>query len=202
MEEERYQKELFEFDDRPKRPLSKLSGILPKPDFEGKIAITLTLEKIVFVSIGIVMVMIIVFALGVESGKRRQAVSQPVIKQQPQVKTLQATAGPKSFLNTAPAAQDPKQVTAAKAAASPVRIEGAPDSTRPYSIVAATFAKKETAQSTAAFLKKEGLNAFVAYSQPYYRVCVGAYAQMQGPDVQRDMTRVKRFYKDAFVRLR
>ena len=216
MEEDKYQKELFkEFSEKPGKPLSRLAGILPRPDFEGKIAITLTLEKIVFISIGIIMAMIVVFALGVENGRRRSAarispagrpqaaqVAMPAQRdmQQSQVKTGSAlrpaaamtpvTQGPsqKGFLNTS-AVATPKP-------------DPATDISRPYTILAATFSKKETAQATAAFLKKEGLNPFVTYSEPYYRVCVGAYADMQGPQVQRDLVKVKRIYKDAFVRPR
>jgi hypothetical protein len=214
MDEERYQKELFEFE-KPNKPLSKLAGILPKPDFEGKIAVTLTLERMVFISIGIIMAMIAVFALGVESGRcrlaakasyavRPQAVpaAGPAQKarQQPQIKT-----GPilRSPAGAAPAAQGPSQKgflnTSAVAAA---RTDTPADPSRPYTILAATFIKKDAAQAAAAFLKKEGLSSFVTYTDPYYRVCVGAYAEMQGPQVQRDLVTVKRTYKDAFVRPR
>ena len=57
MEEEEYQKELFEFE-QPKKSFSRFADMLPKADFEGRVAITVSLEKIVFVSIGIVMVMV------------------------------------------------------------------------------------------------------------------------------------------------
>jgi hypothetical protein len=207
MEEERNQKELFEFEE-PKKPFSKLTKMLPKPDFEGRVAITLTLEKMVFISIGIVMLMVIVFALGVENGKsrklpaRREPVQQKAAAQAQKISQPRRPVAPiaamqpsavtqKGFLNTAPV------VPGAKTAA-----QKAPEAPKPYTIVAATFSKKETAQATAAFLNKEGFSAFITYSDPYYRVCVGAYADMYGTQVQRDLVKVKRIYKDAFVRLR
>ena len=40
MEEEKNQKNLFEFEE-PKKPFSKFTNMLPKRDFEGKIALSL-----------------------------------------------------------------------------------------------------------------------------------------------------------------
>ena len=56
MDEEKYQKELFEFDRKPRRFFSKLSDLFPKADFERNVVLTLTLDRAVFISIGIIMV--------------------------------------------------------------------------------------------------------------------------------------------------
>jgi hypothetical protein len=173
MEEEKDQKNLFEFEE-PKKPFSKLASMLPKRDFEGKVALSLTPEKIVFIFIGIVMVMVTVFALGVESGRSR--------KTAPKAGPPQSNSGAAPIVTARPVAA----VAAAK----------------PYTIVAAAFSKKETAQAAVAFLAKEGLGASVVFSDPYYRVCVGSYSDMYGTQVQRDLAKVKRIYKDAFVRVR
>lgn len=197
MEEEKYQKELFQFEE-PKKPFSKLTDMLPKRDFEGKVALSLTLEKMVFISIGIVMAMVVVFALGVESGKSRAAAAKQrpaqsasgTAKAIPPIAATQAMVpAQKGFFNTAPAAPQARPLQPDSAAAA-----------KPYTIVAATFSKKDTAQASAAFLAKEGFNASVVYNDPYYRVCVGSYADMSGTQVQRDLAKVKRIYKDAFVR--
>lgn len=96
MEEEKYQKELFEFE-KPKRSFPGLRKIFPRPDFEGRISITFGLERLIFISIGIIMLLVIVFALGVERGK---AASGALPRPQPaQVKTekVAAPAVPQDF---------------------------------------------------------------------------------------------------------
>ena len=65
MENDKLQKELFEFE-APKKVLRPIFGqFFQKTDF----GITLTVEKLVFISIGIIMLMVIFFAIGVEKGK-------------------------------------------------------------------------------------------------------------------------------------
>jgi len=184
MEEEQNQKELFKFEE-PKKPFAKLTSMLPKRDFEGKVVMPLTLEKIIFISIGIVMAMVLVFALGVERGKARPLGASSGAETK--ARALQLGSGvpaQNSFLNTAPA------VSVAQVKA------------KSYTIAAAAFSKKETALAAAAFLTKNGHNAFVVYSAPYYRVCVGTYPDMYSVQVQRDLAKVKRIYKDAFIKVR
>ncbi|MCX5686874.1 MAG: SPOR domain-containing protein [Candidatus Omnitrophica bacterium] len=89
MEEGKSQKELFEFE-KPKRSFPKLSNFLPKADFERNILITLSLEKIMFVSIGLILAMVVVYALGIEVGKARRSASQ--IVQRVSVKKVTAAA--------------------------------------------------------------------------------------------------------------
>ena len=193
MEEEKNQKNLFEFEE-PKKPFSKFTNMLPKRDFEGKIALSLTFDRIIFVFIGIVMVMVLVFALGVENGKSRKT-----------AKTLQSAratppiaAAPKAGPKAGPQQFDPGPAAKPR----PLQPDSGSLPAKPYTIVAATFSKKETAQAAAAFLIKEGCAASVAYGDPYYRVCVGAYADTYSTQVQRDLAKVKRIYKDAFIRAR
>jgi hypothetical protein len=188
MEEEKYQKELFEFEE-PKKPFSKLTNLLPKRDFEGRVALSLTLEKIVFIFIGIVMAMVLVFALGVENGKSRGD----------RVKIVNV---PQTAPKAGPKAGPQQSDSGAAAKPRPLQSDSGVVAAKPYTIVAATFSKKETAQAAAAFLTKEGFSASVVLSDPYYRVCVGSYADMYGTQVQKDLAKVKRIYKDAFVRVR
>jgi len=204
MEEEKHQKELFEFE-QPKRSFSRLADMLPKADLEGRVAITISLEKMVFISIGIMMALVIVYALGVESGKSRsdapdvQAAKPLSLPQAQQNRT--ATIAAKNILNTAPI------VPAVKSAA-PVRqifqdqtktaVIG--KASKPFTILAGTFTKRDNAETARAILARQGLNAAVTYSQFYYRVCVGAYAN--GAEAQRDLDRVKGIYKDAMIKPR
>ena len=213
MEEEKYQKDLFEFEE-PKRSFSKLTNILPKADLEGRMVMTFTMEKMVFVSIGIVMAMVVVFALGVENGKARSRSGAPAARKTAALKApvLQAKAvrpvtvpaavqsraagiGQKSILNTSP-------VGAAKPAASTQKTAATADVPKPYSVLAASFLRRDTAQTTLAMLRKEDLSAFIIYNEPYYRVYVGLYADRASGQALKDLARVKRTFKDALIKLR
>jgi hypothetical protein len=205
MEEEKYQKELFEFE-QPKRSFSRLSEMLPKADFEGRVAITISLEKLVFISIGIMMVLVVVYALGVESGKSRanapavQAVKPlpaPPISQVQQNRV--ATIPAKNILNTAPIVPAAKGMAPARQAIQDqAKAMALGKASKPFTILAGTFTKRGNAEAASAALTKQGLNAVVTYSQFYYRVCVGAYSN--GVEAERDLSRVKSIYKDAVLK--
>lgn len=84
MEDTGYQKELFEFETPKGAAQKKPDPIFPK----GKFAVTLTLDRLVFISIGVIMLMVALYALGVEKGKSsaRQAAKkaqQAVTARQP-----------------------------------------------------------------------------------------------------------------------
>ena len=207
MEEEKHQRELFEFE-QPKRSFSRLADMLPKADFEGRVAITISLEKMVFIAIGIMMVMVVVYALGVENGKSRTdapivqaAKTLPSLPLSQIQKSRAATIPAKNILNTAP-------IVAAVNSTAPVR-QTVPDqmktaitgkASKPFTILAGTFTKRDNAEAACSVLTRQGLNAAVTYGQLYYRVCVGAYTN--SAEAQRDLARVRNIYKDAVLKPR
>lgn len=223
MSDEKYQKELFKFEE-PKKPFSRFSGLFPKADFNGRVAITLTLEKLVFISIGIVMCMVIIYALGVESGKRRRVqvavqIKQPTAVARPQALPARtAQASPVAAARKSPVQIPALQKNMANKAGAPfvqvsqvakqpafkasAKTIPAPDTSKPYTILAATFSRKDTATAGATVLNKEGLNAYVVYTAPYHRVYVGAYADQYNPQAQKDLTKVRRIYRDAMFKLK
>lgn len=193
MEEEKFQKELFEFE-QPKKTFSRLTDILSKADFEGRVTVTLTLEKMVFIAIGIIMAMVIVYALGVESGKSRiktDIPSQHQVVTPPALTPRVVPIGAKNMLNTAPVVSATKPTSTAVMPAAKM-----------YTILAGSYAKRDGAQASAAVLVKLGFTVTITYSEPYYRVTVGSYASKNGADALKDMTKVKRIYKDAMFKLR
>ena len=214
MEEEKYQKELFEFE-QPKRSFSKLTDILPKADFEGRRSLTLTIEKAVFISIGVVMAMVVVYALGVESGRSRSvsaaapkrapakkaAVRQPSAKKVsvPAIAQKEAAAAGKTIIDTAQI-KPSKQPAAAKDTAAPSRAAIA--AAQPYSIAAAAFRTRESAEASLVLLRKQDLSAFIMYQEPYYRVYVGVYDDRNDAKSKRDLEKVRRVFKDAFIKKR
>ena len=187
MAEAEYKKELFEFKDKPKKNFFSLRGILPfgnmpKGDFENKFLITITPERLVFIAIGIVMLMVIIFALGVERGKGigRAAVEKVMI----------------TAALPAPAALPvPVKTTAVKAPPPPAQ-----DAAKPFTIIAVTLTRKDTAAAEAGRLKREGFAPFVYQSGSYYQVCVGAYANKAGALIP--LKKVRQIYKDAYLKLR
>ena len=177
MEEDKYQKELFEFE-KPKRSFPRLGNIFPKPDFDGRILITFGLERLIFISIGIIMLLVIVFALGVERGKvvaralpRPQTIPAPAIK----ANSLQGKV-------SAPAALQ--------------------DFVKPYTIVAAAFRRKDIAIQELNKLRKGGFDAILVQNDSYFQVRVGAYPDKDSVQSQKALARIRQFYKDAYFKLR
>lgn len=184
--EERYQKELFEDFDKPKKPFPKIDNIVPKTKFSLK----LSLEKTVFVSIAIIMAMVIVYALGIEKGKamRREgqamASAAPAPAQKPQIAAQAPVPAP------APAPVQPEVQVSAQAAAQ----------AKPYTVVVATFTRKEWAEKEIDRLRKKGVEAAIYQSGSYFLVCAGSY---QTKDAAKEaMGKLRGTYKDAYLRSR
>ncbi len=186
MEEEKYQKELFKFE-KPKRLFPKLVSIFPKADFEGKVLITFTLERVILISIVIIISMVIVYALGVEKGKSVGRVS--IISS--------AKVQPERLSQSQPVKV---QVLPAKP------IVPVPESIRdvgtPYTIVAVTFTRKDTAAQEVSRLKKEGFDATIVQSDSYFLVCIGAYPDKISSQSKTALSKVRKIHKDAYFKLR
>ena len=189
MEEERLQRELFPFEP-PKKRFSGFAGIFRKAGIDGSVfAITLKIDKLVFISIAIIMMMVIVYALGVERGRSvsPKPSAAPIVQQAVPIKAAPVKITPEAKLQPAaetvvPAVKD----TVAK----------------PYTIAVASLSKKENAISEAAKMKSGGFESFVIYSQPYYVVCVGAFADKTSAASQKELARVKRLRRDAYFKQR
>ena len=226
MNEEKYQKELFEFE-KPKRFFPKLSAFFPKGDFERNVILTLTLDRAVFIAIGIIMVMVAIYAIGIEAGKTRTLKNtQPpapaaaqaakivpaaaqVVKTAPVAQAVVAPAAAASVVQAAKIQASPTASAKAQsivlntAAANSIKKNPAPaDTGKPYTIVAATFTRKDTAVQETDKLKKLGFSAVIVQSGRYFQACVGAYADKAGTASQKDLKKVRRLYKDAYIKLK
>lgn len=210
MEEEKYQKELFEFE-KPKRLLPRFSVFFPKADFERNVILTLTLDRAVFIAIGIIMIMVVVYALGVETGKAR-----PTADNQQTAALAHAPAAQPADVTTQQAVREGRQsaqiqpVAAVKASPAPVNTtaSGAKKAPaldfadKPYVIVAATFTQKDNAMQEVRKLRQQGFDAMLLHGGRYFQACVGAYTDKSGQQSQKDLKKVKKLYKDAYLRLR
>jgi cell division septation protein DedD len=189
MEDDNLQKELFEFKTTKKAVRPGFGSLLQKTNF----CLTLTGEKIVFLSIGIIMLMVIFFALGVEKGKSL------AIKKDVQVTPIQVSAN----VAAQPILQNkaetvPTNITSKdKMAALPQELLA---KDKPYMIVAAAFSRQESSSREVSLLKSSGLDAFVYKSEPYYLACVGSFAS-KGAALKL-LGRVRQIHRDAYVRLK
>jgi len=203
MEDEKYKKELFEFD-KPRRSFPRLPDIFSKVDFDNRVAVTLTLERIIFMAIGLIMLMVVTYALGVEMGKRGAAGSAVLLPEN-KISLVKAP----QIANDAQVAGMPQPVkahltpAALKPAAKPQTPPGSiptQNSAKPYTIFAATFSHREYAAQEMAGLKKTGFDAYIVQSGSMFRLCVGSYPSTAA--AQKDLLRVKRTYKDAYLKAR
>ncbi len=181
MEDERYQKELFEFK-KPKRFFPRLSDIFPRANLDNRAAITVTLERFIFIAIGLIMLMVVIYALGVERGKD---VTRDSLSAESRISLVSPSAIPGKVPQRQPAA---------------LPVQAAPVVNKPYSIFAATFTHQEYAAQAMNDLKKAGFNAFLSQSGSLFRLCVGSYASKDA--AMNDLVKVRRVYKDAFVKVR
>ncbi len=217
MDDEKYQKELFEFE-KPKRFLPRLSDFFPKADFERNVILTLTLDRAVFITIGIIMTMVVIYALGVETGKTRTVTAlteaqTPVAAAVPaktaysniapgNVKTVQGAQTAYTAMQARPTAQQPRQATGQPATDLLKSAPALSTAAKPYTIVAVTFTRRDTAVLEVNKLKRQGIDAVILPSDRYFQVCIGSYKDKTGIQTQKDLTRIKRLYKDAYVRMR
>lgn len=198
MDEDKYQKELFGEFAKPKRFFPRISDLFPKADFERNVAITLTLDKLVFIAIGIVMLIVAVYALGVESGKKRPAAmiqvpanvpvkTAPAAVQPAGVQQIRYTVPQKNFISVVPvpAINKPSQSTSGK-----------------YTILAATFSNKDNALQEVRKLRLQGFDAMLVQKDSRFFACVGSYTNKASAQIQNDLKKVKRLHSDAYVRLK
>lgn len=187
MDEERYQqKELFEFQ-KPKRFFPRLSSFFRRTELAGKTLLVLTLEKMIFAAIGMIMLLVGVYAIGVERGR---GIGRAVDTQPPSIRVSPVTQ------NVPAPPRIPQSVTMESTV---VKIKTM-DVKLPYTIVAATFSNKDTAEREAKRLRADGLGASVVPSDRYHQIHVGSYATKE--NAQAALKKVRARYKDAYIKTR
>jgi cell division protein FtsN len=187
MGNEERQKELFEFD----KPKSAFSGIgrifnLKKGDiFENRFAITLSIERLIILSIAVIMFMVVTYALGVERGKA-------AIRNSPVVTVARAIVTTQPAISIKPVAPVVPVRPVAPVAVKPAAVN------KPYTIVAVTFSSKDYAAIEAGKLKKNGFDAWVYPNNSYFQVRIGAYDTKES--AQPVLNKLKRVYRDAYIK--
>lgn len=193
MEEERRQRELFEFE-KPRKRFGGLSGIFRRSGLDGStFAVTLKTDKIVFLSIAVIMLMVVVYALGVERGRT----APPKRTREPKQAAAQLPAALKTRIEVKPQFQAEARLQAAAPAAVVVK-----DASKPYTIAVASLSKKENALAEASRMRSKGFDSYVIYVDPYYVVCVGAFTDKTSAASEKELLKVRRFCRDAYFKQR
>jgi len=189
MVDEKEQKELFEFEP-PKRTFLRIGKIFPLP--ANNLGIKIPFERAIFISIGIIMALVVVYALGVERGKSMKL--REIARLARQVKAPVAT----------PASPAPLKI-ASRPATVQVSVKNS-EIVQPkpengiYTIVVVTFSNQNMAQQEVVRLKKEGFDAYVAPSNSYFQVRIGSYPSKESG--QKMLNKVRRVYKDAYFKVK
>lgn len=188
MEEEKFQKELFEFDN-PKRNFNPFRG-LSKTDFNGKLTFSAKPEHLILGLIALTMLVVVIFALGVEKGKRINLV--PGIVKAPSWERKAAHPDNAKLKLIYPSVRPAASTTQGKPSTAVSREIGR------YTIVAATFRSNDAATVAVSELRKKGLDAHIAKSGDYIQVRVGSYKAKE--DASKDIYTVRKAYGDAYLR--
>jgi|GEM_PF-522543 len=163
-------------------------------------------EKLVFMLIAFVLVVILTFCLGVERGKfvvgaprvvvtvnevNRQAVpvKQPVYIQQARPNTVVSAVTVRPAL-VKPAPVKPVPVTNVN---NPVLHRG-----ELYTIRTATYINKKSAADEASRLRQAGFPAYIKVSDKFYMICVGDYSDKRQADTA--LITLKKMYKDVYIK--
>ncbi len=182
---------------------------IAKPRFYFS-SLTLSLENLVIATIGVLMVVVLSFSLGVEKGKKVVLSNSSVM---PVILTAPVNGKPASSASSqaAPASKDPgvsadpSETMSQEIARQDKRGEKTPalikdDEMLPsgYTIQVASFKKDEFAQKEAVLLQKKGYQIFVVSKGKYSIVCVGKYSNKD--DAKVTLNRLQKTYKDLIVR--
>ena len=187
--------------DKARRSRKSEEGTLDPVAREAKI--TLSLEGVIMTAIGIILLLVISFAMGVVKGRhiptgesiRRSKTAYgriaPLVQETKQV--------------FSPAQEPTREAPVEAVPPEPARVESAP--TPPpeaettgmsFTIQMVTHSKKQLAEKDVEQFKKMGYKSFILRWREYYIVCAGEYATRK--DASSHIPKLKKIYADCFVR--
>lgn len=188
------------FDSEEKERQSELFSDLPveskkprrTPFRLGRVSLSVSYESILIVTIGLVMLLIVCYSLGVEQGKQiagakiedSEIKEVEIIAERQIIKEKEAE---KKAEETAP--KPPAKKIKVKVAAAPK-----------YTIQVATFRTEDSAEKEKQRLKKKGYQPFVISRGRFSEICVGAYQKIN--EATPDLENLKKIYGDCYVRNR
>jgi hypothetical protein len=185
------QTELFkEFEHQTKRRKRASGSILPK----NYILLNVSYEQVIFITIGVIMVMVLVFSLGVERGKRVGDDTPPQIKIVPALPQKPAP--------------EPAEDAGAKGSAAPVKDEPVEDIPKEktvknaglFTVQVIAYRSKKSAQKELIKLGKKGYKPFIILGGGYYQICVGEFKAHV--EAEKALADIKKSHPDSFIRKR
>jgi len=154
------QNELFDEFKTEEKGFKLFKGLARQP--KGKAYIfQLSVERIVFLFIGLILILAVSFCLGVERGKRIVNVVKPVAAV-PESSVVAAKSTPKTNITTKMPATKRKGII--------------------YTVRTASYVNKKSAADETAKLRQIGFPAYVKTSGKYYVICVGDYMDKKQAD--------------------
>ncbi|MFH1045983.1 MAG: SPOR domain-containing protein [Candidatus Omnitrophota bacterium] len=181
----------------------------------GKIALSLSYENVIIVSIGLIMILIVCYSLGVEKGKYLAKLSTDVdviaIKAEP-TPSLES-AKTENLIKEVPLKSPIKETTKPKDEPLPTKTAEEKKAPAPqekkvkikiankqlYTIQVATFRQSTSVQKETDRLKKIGYSSFPISSNKLTALCIGNY-KSKG-EASKDLVKLKKLYSDCYVRL-
>ncbi|MFA5156260.1 MAG: SPOR domain-containing protein [Candidatus Omnitrophota bacterium] len=135
-------------------------------------------EKVILIAIGVIIVAVAAFSLGVEKGRRTAMPEAPVSRKPTQAAIPQQRLAP---------AQIPVRTVAVSAPAQ-----------QNYTIQLASFQNKNLAKKEAEALKKQGLAPMIITKGSYNILCVGSFTSKE--TAKPLLSEIKKKYRDSFIR--
>lgn len=200
MKESAVQQELFEGLEAPKRKRKLPYSILPK----NYIPFNISYEQVVFITIGVIMLMVLLFSIGVEKGKR---LSRPAQRGQAAQETadiepiaLESTLAPEPVaVEQVVVVQPPAPQAVEAAQEAPKRSKIVKQPTH-FTIQLIAYRSKKSAQQELERLGKKGYSPFIIVGGEYYQICVGKYRARS--KAKEELLELKKAYRDSFIRKR
>jgi septal ring-binding cell division protein DamX len=189
------QSELFtEFSKETKKP-DRFPGVVKthKP-----ILWNTTVEHLILLGIGLILLCCFIFFLGVIRGKSLNstpAADSYAVPAQAAVQVPRAAVASPAARQAAP--QATPAVTAPKTTPA---VSQKDNPKKPYTIQLVTYKKKDLAQKEVATFRKAGYYSTVIPSGDYFLVCVGQYTNID--EARKDLKTFGARYKDCFLRRR
>ena len=143
----------------------------------AKIVVSLSYENVIILSIGLIMLLIAGYCLGVEKGKHRAQFKSEPVKSKPASRPEAEKKMPEAE----------KKMEAGVAA-------------KNYTIQVATFRNTASVKQELARLNKRGYQPFVVNRGEFSELCVGNYQNKD--EAYRDLKKLKKTYADSYLRYR
>ena len=178
-----YQRELFEEFKKEEPALKKLAKkVLPQ---KRPHIIQIPLEGGIVSAILVLLLLIIAFAIGVETGKKQEAVAkQEVIDIAAKVEE----SSEKVVLYKEEQVREPEVVE---------KVEEEPID-RPYTIQLIAYKDKRRARAKVKDLEAKGDKATIIERKGWFQICVGSYLNKQ--EAEKDLRRLSSIYNGCFLR--